>query len=208
MPGRRVQRIPSAWPVLHLEASVPSWNGLTVRGMVRHPRRWTLEDLKALGAVERREDIHCVWGWSELGHRWEGIPLSVLLDVCEPEGSWVTVVASSDSYSSCIPLEDAASGFLAWGLDGRPLAAERGGPMRYLPPAGYWAYKGVKWVAELVVVDRFAPGFWESRVADPLGRIPSDVLIPQTTEHRSTASPAESVTFGSAQSVESGESGE
>jgi hypothetical protein len=28
------------------------------------------------------------------------------------------------------------------------------------------------------VGDRFVPGFWESRIGDPVGRIPEEVVLP------------------------------
>jgi DMSO/TMAO reductase YedYZ molybdopterin-dependent catalytic subunit len=45
-------------------------------------------------------------------------------------------------------------------------------------PPDYWAYKGVKWVASITITDHFQAGFWESKVADPIGRIPPDVELP------------------------------
>jgi DMSO/TMAO reductase YedYZ molybdopterin-dependent catalytic subunit len=106
------------------------------------------------------------------------VTLGRVLERAAPLGSWLTVYAASGSYSSCLPLADAAHGFLAWARDGRQLTPEAGGPLRYLPPSGYWAYKGVKWATRVTVVDRFVPGFWEARVADPLGRIPTEVELP------------------------------
>ena len=49
---------------------------------------------------------------------------------------------------------------------------------RYLAPVEYWAYKGVKWANRVTVVDRFCAGFWESRLPDPVGRIPEEVELP------------------------------
>lgn len=176
--ARRVQRVPSQWPVLHLEAEVPAWTRLLVDGLVRHPRSFDLVTLQALGAEQVVMDLHCVWGWSRPGVRWEGTLLRCLLEVVEPQGEWVRVEAASGAYSSCLPLTDAARGVLAWGRDGAPLAPEAGGPLRFVAPPEYWAYKGVKWAARVTVLDRFVAGFWESRVADPMGRIPEEVELP------------------------------
>ena len=86
--------------------------------------------------------------------------------------------AASDEYSACLPVDDAARGFLAWARDGEPLAAEEGGPLRFVPPPELWGYKGVKWAQRLSVGDRFVAGFWESRIGDPVGRIPEEVVLP------------------------------
>jgi DMSO/TMAO reductase YedYZ molybdopterin-dependent catalytic subunit len=176
--GRRVQRVPETWPVLHLETSVPTWDGLSVEGLVCRPLSFDLPALQRLGAEEREAAVHCVWGWSLTDSSWTGIPLARLLDETGPLASWVTVRAASGVYSSCLPVADARRGLLVWERDGAPLSPEAGGPLRYLPPEGYWGYKGVKWAARVTVGDRFVPGFWESKVADPHGRIPDDVELP------------------------------
>lgn len=176
--ARRVQRVPSEWPLLHLEDEVPAWDGLVVDGLVRHPRRFTLTVLEALGVEERAVPVHCVWGWSRPEAVWDGVGVDRVLDVVEPLGGWVTVQAASRVYSSCLPVADAGRGMLAWARRGEPLPPELGGPLRFLPPPDYWAYKSVKWAARLTVDDGFRPGFWEARVADPVGRIPAEVELP------------------------------
>lgn len=177
-PPRRVQRVPESWPVLHLEAAVPDWDGLVVDGLVRRPARFDLAALRTLGEERRRLAVHCVWGWSRPDGVWDGVGMDHLLDAVGPEGEWVTVTAASGVYSSCLPVADARRGVLAWARDGAPLHPEAGGPLRFLPPAQYWAYKGVKWAAAVTVGDRFRPGFWESKVADPVGLVPEEVELP------------------------------
>lgn len=169
---RRVQRVATSWPTLHLEAEIPRVEGLLVDGAVRHPRRFTLDQLRALGVVEREIALHCVWGWSRLGARWQGVDCAALLELAEPEGGWVTVASASGVYSACLPVADASRGILAWARDGEPLRPESGGPLRFVGPPEYWAYKGVKWATRLTVSDQFRPGPWEAKVADPIGRIP------------------------------------
>ena len=176
--GRRVQRVPESWPILHLEASVPRWTGLVVDGLVRRPLRLDRESLPDLGTTERSVPVHCVWGWSRPDGRWTGVAMGDVLAAASPLGGWVTVRSASGAYSSCLPIADAARGLLAWARDGRDLPPEEGAPLRFLPPPDYWAYKGVKWAARITVGDRFLLGLWESKVADPLGRIPADVDLP------------------------------
>jgi DMSO/TMAO reductase YedYZ molybdopterin-dependent catalytic subunit len=57
------------------------------------------------------------------------------------------------------------------------IPAQAGGPVRFVSPPGYWGYKHVKWAARADIVDRFCPGFWETKVGDPVGRIPEGVEI-------------------------------
>jgi len=168
----RVQRVPEQWPIVHLESTIPTWQHVRVDGHVAHARRFALADLQAIGTEERDIDFHCVWGWSRPAVRWTGVGLDRLLAVVGAHGSHVTVHAASDEYSACLPVDDAARGFLAWKRDGDDLAPEEGGPLRFVPPPELWGYKGVKWAQRVSVTDRFVPGFWESRIGDPVGRIP------------------------------------
>ena len=173
----RVQRVPEQWPVVHLESQIPKWTHLVVDGHVAHARRFALADLAALGPEEREIDFHCVWGWSRPAVRWTGVGVDRLLTLVGARDGYVTVDAASDEYSACLPFDDAARGFLAWARDGEPLAAEEGGPLRFVPPPELWGYKGVKWAQRLTLGDRFVPGFWESRIGDPVGVIPHEEVV-------------------------------
>jgi DMSO/TMAO reductase YedYZ molybdopterin-dependent catalytic subunit len=172
--------VPEAWPILHLEAEVPGWSGLEVDGLVGSRRRFDLAALGSLGAGEHRLAVHCVWGWSRPDVWWYGVPLGRLLDAVgvDERATHVIVESASDTYSSCLPLGDAVHGVLAWRRDGESLAPEAGGPLRYVGPASFWGYKGVKWAARVHLTDHFVPGFWESKVGDPVGRIPTEVELP------------------------------
>jgi DMSO/TMAO reductase YedYZ molybdopterin-dependent catalytic subunit len=174
----RVQRVPEAWPIVHLESAIPEWCDLVVDGHVAHPRRFTIADLAALDDEERDIDFHCVWGWSRPDVRWAGVGLDRVLTLAGARGSHVTVHAASEQYSACLPIEDARRGFLAWGRDGASLAHQEGGPLRFVQPAELWGYKGVKWAQRVTVGDRFVAGFWENRIGDPVGRIPDEVVLP------------------------------
>jgi DMSO/TMAO reductase YedYZ molybdopterin-dependent catalytic subunit len=179
-PIRRVQRVPETWPVLHLEATPPEWSDLTVGGLVRSPGRFDLSGLRALGPVRVSMSVHCVWGWSRPRATWDGVPLGRLLQTVgvDPAATHAVLEAASDCYSSCLRLDDAARGVLAWARDGETLCPEGGGPLRYVAPPTYWGYKGVKWVSRVRLTDRFTAGFWESKVADPVGRIPEEIELP------------------------------
>jgi DMSO/TMAO reductase YedYZ molybdopterin-dependent catalytic subunit len=179
MSVRRVQRVPEAWPVVHLERDVPEPEAsVTVEGLVGQPVRLDRGALEAIGPLVRPVPVHCVWGWSRPHALWEGVALADVLDLTIPLGGWVTLHSASGAYSSCMSIADAARGLLAWGLDGEPLLPEAGGPLRFVGPPDHWAYKHVKWVDRITVGDRFVAGFWESKVADPVGRIPGEVELP------------------------------
>jgi DMSO/TMAO reductase YedYZ molybdopterin-dependent catalytic subunit len=59
---------------------------------------------------------------------------------------------------------------IAHSWKGQPLTRDHGGPARVILPKRY-AWKGAKWVKELIFLARDEPGFWEQRgysnTADP-----------------------------------------
>jgi len=176
----RVQRLVHDLRPVHLEAKVPqraAWS-LEVDGLVEQPLRLSPADIAALPRAEREIDLHCVWGWSRSGCRWEGVAGDVFLEHCRPrpEATCALFTAADSPYASCVRLPDAADGMLAWSLDGRELAPEHGGPLRFVGPARLWGYKGVKWVARVTFLERFEPGFWEAKVGDVEGRVPEAIL--------------------------------
>ena len=177
---RRLQRTVDRLPVVHLEAAdpgpAPAW--VEVTGLVERPGRLGIDALRAIEDRFVIADHHCVWGWTRRTCRWRGATLGAVLDHVGvlPEARTVTVRCHLSDYASCLWLDDARGGTLAWGLDGALLDPAHGGPIRFQNPEWLWAYKGVKWAGRIEVGTEFAPGFWESLVGDPEGRIPEAVL--------------------------------
>jgi len=184
-PGVRVQRSTRELPILHLEPQIPSHGavGLIVEGLVADVCSWSIAEIHAMPREQRVWDLNCVWGWTRHGCRWQGIPASRVIDAAGPlsAASFVLAGAVGGSYSSCFTIETARESLLAWRLDEADLTAEHGWPLRLVPPPTKWAYKGVKWVNRLTLIERFTPGFWEELVGDPNGDIPADVI-----DHRRT----------------------
>jgi DMSO/TMAO reductase YedYZ molybdopterin-dependent catalytic subunit len=176
----RGQRLVEELRPVHLEAEVPTrehWT-LSVDGLVQRSVEIDLDGLRRVGAEERAIDFHCVWGWSRPGTRWRGVPVDAVLELAGPgpEARYVTFAAHDSPYASCIPLEDARQGLLAFELEGEALEPAHGGPLRYVPPAHLWGYKGVKWLGSMLLESELSPGFWEEKVGDVEGRVPPAVL--------------------------------
>jgi DMSO/TMAO reductase YedYZ molybdopterin-dependent catalytic subunit len=102
----------------------------------------------ALGDLPRvvvEGDLHCVAGWSALGLAWEGVPFNELYRlIVEPALSdrarvGYVVFVGFDGYRSIVTLEDALADnvLLADHLDGQPLPAEHGAPVRLISPDQY-----------------------------------------------------------------------
>lgn len=171
-----LQRPVEDMPVLHLESTAPevpaeSW-ALTLDGCVREPRVLALEELTALPTVAVSWDFHCVWGWVRRRCRWEGVEADAVAACAGLTTDYVMVSAHGGAYASALTYEEFAAGLFATHLDGQPLTADHGGPLRYVPPPGKWQYKGVKWAARVTATPGFTPGFWEQVVGDPVGDIP------------------------------------
>lgn len=120
-----------------------------------------------------------MWGRSRPEPIWEGVELGRLLELVGAKGDWVRVTAASGAYSSCLPVAAADRGVLAWARDGADLRGQEGGPLWFVGPPEYWPMRSVKWAARITVVGELRPALWESRVTDPVGRIPDQVKLPR-----------------------------
>ncbi|MEO8503390.1 MAG: molybdopterin-dependent oxidoreductase [Acidobacteriota bacterium] len=138
--------------------------GLAIGGLVARPSLLRWRDYLALPHRERVVDIHCVTGWSRLGTRFLGLPLSELLREARPtaEARFVRFESASPRrHDTSLPLDLAlADTWLVHAVDGEPLSVEHGFPLRTLTPSRYF-YKSLKWLRriELFAEDRL--GFWE-----------------------------------------------
>ena len=168
------QRLVADFPVLHA-GSVPHINPqewrLEITGLVQKPLTLTWEDLLALPTREQVCDIHCVTGWSKFDTRWKGVPVSLLGAQVEPRAEARHVVAYAvGGWTTNLPLEELMSEdvLLAYEYEGRPLAAEHGGPVRLLVPRLYF-WKSAKWLTGLEFTREQRLGYWEQRGYHPLG---------------------------------------
>jgi DMSO/TMAO reductase YedYZ molybdopterin-dependent catalytic subunit len=171
------QIVTDRWPVLHA-GSVPTelnpsnWS-IQLHGEVDRPTTLSFADLLRLPQQDQAADIHCVTSWSRLGMRWRGVPFRAVADlVGVREGVGFVIMECEQGFTTSLPypvlLE--ADVLLAHTVDGAPLPADHGGPVRMLVPRRYF-YKSAKWIRGLKFVREDEPGFWEvrgySNIADP-----------------------------------------
>ena len=139
---------------------------LTVDGDVDAPFTLTYAELTALPAVERTRNFQCVTGWVVPNVRWRGVPLEDHVARARPRaGNRVVEFHSADGvYTDTLADGQVNLGdvLLAYEIDGAPLEAERGGPVRLVVPEMF-GYKSVKWVQRVRVTSQVNPGFWEVR---------------------------------------------
>jgi DMSO/TMAO reductase YedYZ molybdopterin-dependent catalytic subunit len=142
-----------------------SWT-LTIDGLVDHPQRLSMADLRHLKLVEQTSDFHCVTGWSVLGVKWRGVRFTDLLSLAgvKPGATALQFTSAEVPYVDTLTLEQlkAPDAMVAFDMDGRPLKQEHGAPARVVMPRMY-GYKGVKWLNRITVVDRITDGYWEQR---------------------------------------------
>ncbi len=157
-----------SWPVLTAEVTPhldPATWTFTIEGLVEQPTTWSWDDLHALPQEAYGGAIHCVTTWSKFDMNWRGVSVDALLAVARPSASATHVVAYSQTgYTTNLPLADVTGGqaWVAFEVDGQPLARDHGGPARLLVPHLYF-WKSAKWVTGLQVLDHDEPGFWEVR---------------------------------------------
>jgi DMSO/TMAO reductase YedYZ molybdopterin-dependent catalytic subunit len=161
------QYITPGFPVLSAgptpRVPLEQWT-FTIEGLVREPVKWSWEDFLRLPAQTFVVDIHCVTKWSKLDTHWGGVSVDILFEQIEldPKAMFVTVF-SDGGYTTNLPLVDIINGqaFVAYQYDGKPLAAEHGGPARLVVPHLYF-WKSAKWIRGLRLMEKDRPGFWES----------------------------------------------
>ncbi len=105
---------------------MPDGTSCAVAGLADMPR------------TELIADFHCVAGWSATGLRWEGVRLADFLPAV-PEGTSHVVFHGLDGFWSFMEIEDALADdvLLADRLNGAPLSASHGAPVRLVCPAHY-----------------------------------------------------------------------
>lgn len=172
--GIAAERIPPGqyrtdrWPVLHegpIQQVDPETWTLRVWGEVERELRLSLTDLRALGEVELTTDLHCVTKWSRFDTRWRGVPLAAVLEEAGlTEAASHTLTHAPHAYSTNLPVADLLrpTSMVATSVEGGPIPAMHGGPVRTLVPHRY-LWKSVKWVTGIQVLRRDVSGYWEQR---------------------------------------------
>ena len=153
--------------------SVPNRDAATLRvtvaGLVRRPRTFTMAELAALPQTRLVRDFQCVTGWRVPEVPWSGVALPTLLDAVgvAPGATAVRFTSYDGAYTESLTLEQArrADVLVATGLQDGPISHAHGGPVRVavLPMYGY---KSLKWLDRIELTADVQPGYWEDRGYD------------------------------------------
>lgn len=146
---------------------------LTVDGMVDHPLTLSYDDLLAMPMIERDITLTCVS--NEVGGpyvssgRWLGVPFSEILRRVgvQPGVDQVYSYSLDSGYTASTPYQavtDGRDAMIAVGLDGAPLADERGYPARMLVPGLFGFVANTKWL-ERIELTTYAKrtAYWTER---------------------------------------------
>ncbi|GAC1497363.1 MAG: molybdopterin-binding protein [Vulcanimicrobiaceae bacterium] len=149
---------------------------LAVAGLVEHPQTLDLHALRAMATVSEITRHDCVEGWSVVG-KWGGVQLARLLALVRPRPQARYVVfysydrdSNGQQFYGSLDLQQAAhpQTQLALDLNGKPIDADHGGPLRLRVPTQL-AYKSTKWIQRVELVASLKPifggngGYWEDQ---------------------------------------------
>ena len=163
---------------------------LRIHGLVAQEVTLTWDELLALPLEESVTTLACVS--NEVGGDlisnavWLGYPIRELLARAQPSADADMVLSRSvDGFTASTPLAaltDDRAAILAVGMNGEPLPAEHGFPVRMVVPGLYGYVSATKWVVDLEVT-RFADrtAYWTDRGWSPLGpvKLQSRIDVPR-----------------------------
>ncbi len=145
------------------ELNTDTWN-LTIHGHVTAPMIYNYTEILNLPNRSITALLQCVEGYAGTAV-WKGVPVSNLLGAVGLRTGAVDVIFhAADGYSSSLPVDEAQAPnvLLAYEMNGEPLPAEQGFPLRVVAP-NHLGYKWVMWVIRIEIVDYDYLGYWETR---------------------------------------------
>lgn len=167
----------------------PETYRLNIKGKVATPLSLSLDDIKALGALELAAAHQCSGnsrGFLEprvnggelangaMGNaRWTGVPLRKVLEKAGVQKDAVQVtfngldhppVGDGPDFIKALDIDHAMDGevMLAWAMNGEALPMLNGYPLRLIVP-GYYGTYWVKHLSDIEVIDNVLQNFWMAK---------------------------------------------
>jgi DMSO/TMAO reductase YedYZ molybdopterin-dependent catalytic subunit len=169
VPASDFYRIDTALLVPQVRAD--GWQ-LRIDGLVEREITLSFEELTAMTVVEAPVTLSCVSnevGGNLVGNAvWRGVPLRDVLDLAGVKPDATQLASSSvDGWTCGFPVEAAFDGrdaLVAFGMNGEPLTAEHGFPVRLVVPGLYGYVSATKWLNRLHLTrwEDFS-GYWIPR---------------------------------------------
>jgi DMSO/TMAO reductase YedYZ molybdopterin-dependent catalytic subunit len=164
---------------------------LSISGLVKRPLDVSLRDLHNMPSESRIVTLECAgngrsffdpkvpgepWALGAVSTaEWTGVPLAELLDRAGiQQGAMQIVFRGADSgrvsgvdaavrFERSLPVDQIREldALLAYSMNGEPLPAAHGYPLRLIVP-GWYAVASVKWLTEIMVTDRAFDGYFQA----------------------------------------------
>lgn len=178
------------------QVDAATWK-LEIKGRVSNARSYTLAELKQRATAQRECTFECGGNRGAaimnrmIGNaRWTGTPLWPLIADAKPLGDALEVIAwgadegeeeiRKEKYRQCFARSmtlaelQQSDAILAWEMNGEPLTADHGFPVRVVVP-GWYGVQNVKWLNALEVsADRFMGRFQARDYVTIMGRQSGD----------------------------------
>lgn len=154
VPNSEFYRIDTALVVP--QVAKDTWK-LTIDGMVDTPMELTFDDLLARPQMERQITLSCVSnpiGGDLVGNAvWQGVSFAdILREAGVQDGAGQVVSRSIDGWTCGSPTDvimDGRDAMLAIAMNGEPLPAEHGYPVRIVVPGLFGYVSATKWVTDI-----------------------------------------------------------
>jgi DMSO/TMAO reductase YedYZ molybdopterin-dependent catalytic subunit len=166
------------------QVDVATWK-LDIRGRVANPRSYTLDELKKRARAERTCAFECGGNRATgimnrmIGNaRWTGTALRPLIEEAKPTSDAIEVILWGadegeetirnekyrQNFARSMTLADLArsEAVLVWEMNGAPLTADHGFPVRVVVP-GWYGVQNVKWLTGLELSNERFMGRFQAR---------------------------------------------
>ena len=160
-----------------------------ITGLVEKPIMLNYDDITGMESVTAMRTLKCIGdpiGEEQMSNAmWTGVPLRNVLDKAGVKAeAKVVVFRCADTYHTAVPIDRALREevLLAYKMNGEPLPAKHGFPVRLLNP-GHYGTKNPKWIMNITLAQSHV-GYWEKEGWDPIARVKLATLIgtPSTDE--------------------------
>ncbi|PLR79757.1 sulfite oxidase-like oxidoreductase [Bacillus canaveralius] len=165
------------WPILHqgdvYQFDEQTWD-FRMFGEVKKDISLSYAEIMQLPKTISTVDMHCVTTWSKFGTSFEGIALHELLKLVQVnrDARFVKIYGYYNGdrfgYSANMPLEallgDDALFVYRWkdeNHEWQDISPKHGYPLRFIPPASFYLWKGSKWASGIRFMKDDEAGFWE-----------------------------------------------
>ncbi len=159
---------------------------LFVGGPVKEEKHFSWQETLAMPKSWVNCRLTSVSGWSVRAD-WEGIQWSDFMKqiLIDSETSHVRFTSAGGGYRTTVSLKDLENPrvLLAYGVNGNPIEAEYGGPLRMVVP-NLWGYKSCKWLGKIEFIDQEEGGYWEDRGYSRSGAIEPGFTLDMNTKNR------------------------